>query len=462
MVKLWNQPISCSRIGAAHKRKQKPCQDASAALSFRSRDRKLVVVIAVADGHGGSNYHRSDIGSRIACEQAVKCIRNTFRERPLGSIRNNDEWLRWLADELPQQIQFCWQQEVEKHWHSQPAEAGGKFTATAYGTTLGLVVATPRWWGTTGLGDWDLVLVNSDGSCELISEETDIQATGEATCSICQSQAAALFKPRARLHQLRRGNEPFALLLSTDGIRKSCSTDTDFLTLSSYISQAALPEQQRDEAVDLGEALDKITNQGSGDDVSLAIAVYGVLDLKSSDIPDKEQGKQSKTTRTTTGQPKNLTNLLAWLAFFLLVIVLAGLGFNYFNDQRQVKQIGQQADKLCESKATISANLMQRLGVVRKLEANQLDRSHLLAQVDKDPMSALIAYRFDPHAKNYRLNSSAAPPNHGCRELNLAISKLWTTSTSTTNQDQPIHLPALGNESQSGKTTAVDSTGIDL
>ena len=50
-----------------------PCQDFSSELEFDS-----VQAIAIADGHGGKDYFRSDTGARLAVETAFDRL-NYFR-----------------------------------------------------------------------------------------------------------------------------------------------------------------------------------------------------------------------------------------------------------------------------------------------------------------------------------------------------------------------------------------------
>ena len=136
------------------------------------------------------------------------------------------------------------------------------FTAASYGTTLGLVLLAPQWWGVTGLGDWDLVGIDHEGTAQLLNEECSEVAVGEATASLCLNNMVAHCRQRAGLQEY--GTAPLqALLLSTDGIRKSCATDLDFLTLcAQLITIRTLPKLQ--------QVLAQISADGSGDDVSLA------------------------------------------------------------------------------------------------------------------------------------------------------------------------------------------------
>ncbi|MBM5821806.1 MAG: protein phosphatase 2C domain-containing protein [Cyanobacteria bacterium K_Offshore_surface_m2_011] len=266
MVIRWVAPIGASRTGAAHRRAGRPCQDAVLCRELRGLEGQPVMVMAVADGHGGRRYRRSEVGSRLACETALAAVQGALAARSLDG--GEEGWSRWLERDLPEAIQRGWLEAVAAHWQSDPGEGG--FEALLYGSTLGLVVMTPRWWGHTGLGDWDLVRVEADGQARLLEEENQPTALGEATCSLCQPRAASLFARRAGLHRLDGGAADFALVLCTDGIRKSCATDGDFLTLAAWLARGD-GEADPEAAGTLSAALDRISREGSGDDVTVAV-----------------------------------------------------------------------------------------------------------------------------------------------------------------------------------------------
>lgn len=257
----WTAPRIASRTGAAHLRRGIPCQDASGWMRL---DNGPVWAMAVADGHGHARHRRSRDGSRIACEVALDEI---------AAWRAEGEATAW--QQLVERIVGGWQERVWHHWQQKPERAGEPFTPLLYGTTLGLVLLTPRWWAHTGLGDWDLVCVDADGRARLLSQERPDGADGasgsEATASLCLADASLRFAERTKVHEVAPDAPPFALLLSTDGVRKSCGNDADFLTLAAYLAahHESAPGQ-------LDADLDRISNEGCGDDVSVAIARWGM------------------------------------------------------------------------------------------------------------------------------------------------------------------------------------------
>jgi serine/threonine protein phosphatase PrpC len=279
----WSSPRIATRTGAAHIRHGKSCQDASGWIRINGggggADHEVVFAMVVADGHGGSRYRRSRDGSRIACEVALELVAEWFAR---GSASNRSQVrdpgaLHWLLQEdLAEAIVGRWQEQIQRHWREYPDAAGEPFTPLLYGTTLGLVLLAPRWWAHTGLGDWDLVRMDAVGEAQLVSQEGEVGGGGEATTSLCLADAALRFADRTGVHALEPGEPPFSLLLSTDGIRKSCSTDADFFTLARYLLESArgnnAPESpEANPQEQLNADLDRISSEGSGDDVSVAI-----------------------------------------------------------------------------------------------------------------------------------------------------------------------------------------------
>ena len=281
----WTAPLHRSRCGASHQRRGVPCQDASLCASLRSADGLPVGLMAVADGHGGSRYWLSDVGSRLACELAIAMAAEDLARRPWnGASADQLEVVRgWLADDLPARLVAAWQQAIEADWQQRElpeAHQGEHFSSQTYGSTLALVVLTPHWWAHTGVGDWDLVLLSNHQPDQILSQEADQGLQGEATTSLCLPRASRCFAARTAVYRLSgEPHQACGLVLSTDGIRKSCATDADHLALSRYLLEEAqlhqAPTAGPTERLDA--SLDRISREGSGDDVSVALACFGTL-----------------------------------------------------------------------------------------------------------------------------------------------------------------------------------------
>lgn len=255
-------------------------------------------VLVVSDGHGGFRYDRSEVGSYLACRIALEQVHQALHRARTGQPGAQAHWQQWLAEELPGRIVERWCQEVLAHAQAHPREDQPASPTFPYGATLGLLVLTPHWWGHSGLGDWDLVRIDAEGHGELLSEESD---SAEATFSLCMEGAERYFAARSALVPITADQPPFRLLLSSDGIRKSCANDADFFTLAHYLSdlpasappREAGPSDGADGAEppsELSQALDHISSEGSGDDVSVAIARWGVLAAAESSARGPEPG----------------------------------------------------------------------------------------------------------------------------------------------------------------------------
>ncbi|MCT0225708.1 protein phosphatase 2C domain-containing protein [Synechococcus sp. CS-1328] len=512
----WQPARICSRPGAAHQRRGQVCQDWSAAVKLRSLDGLPVQVMAVADGHGGARYHRSDIGSRLACTAALTAVAATLETSRLADSATGqpmEQWRRWLQQDLPQSIITRWRQAVEADRASRPEpdnaaeqenaselESAGADGSLAYGTTLGLVVMTPHWWGHTGLGDWDLARVDAQGVAVLLDEEpNDPASPGEATGSLCLPGAALLFASRSGLHRLETVQARFALLLSTDGLRKSCATDPDFLALTAFLvsavqagstapahalDQAAAPAdapEASQEPYDLPSLLDRISREGSGDDVTVAMTWFEPKDAiaraeqataeptpaepatakpatvqpaasqpatEASDSPEVGSSAVAGMARPST--PRLLPGLSLALAGGLALSSSLGL-LGHLSPPRPATPLNTEptpreslqpeplppepvrrlVQKLCQgSPAAIRGTLRNRRAQFEGLGRGTIAPDLLNATSTSDPLGALIAASFDP-AQRTMVRGSALQALGACAPLQSALQEQWQQTMSS-------------------------------
>jgi hypothetical protein len=393
----WQPPQACTVIGAAHRRQGTPCQDASLSTSLPARGDARLQLMVVADGHGSSRYWLSHVGSTLACTCSHDAVAEALRHTPLTAP---DRWREQLERELPAAIHRRWLTAIEADWQGRPEAAEQPFSPLSYGCTLGLVLLAPQWWGCTGLGDWDLVGVETDGNALLLSEERSALASGEATASLCQSQACHLFRERAQLQELIGAVPLRALVLSTDGVRKSCATDADFLRLCAQVIELT-------SRTELEQGLAQITAEGSGDDVSLALAI-------------RAQGRSNRPTRRRTAR-------LAAGVGLLLAAAIAGSRWLLRPPPQPPLAAGppepialavaDQSRQLCTRPEAIGATLRQRHGDFERLSSDPQQATALLAAAARDPLGALIAA-----SQRQRLS--------GCAELEQALKLQWQLARS--------------------------------
>ncbi|MBW0166093.1 MAG: protein phosphatase 2C domain-containing protein [Vulcanococcus sp.] len=381
MSSRWQHLQACSVIGAAHRRQQKPCQDASLSVELKGRGGNLQLLV-VADGHGGSRYRLSHRGSALACQVSQEAVEQWLSSTPLTEP---ERWQQLLAEELPAAIHERWLAAIAADWALQPDAEHEPFSPLLYGSTLGLVLLTPQWWGCTGIGDWDLSAIDQQGQAALLSEERE-HSGSEATGSLCQELGQQLWHERTQLQPLGAQTDLQALVLSTDGVRKSCATDADYLQLCA----ALLDLRDRQE---LEQGLAHITQAGSGDDVSLAIAHRASKQRRSSVLP---RGWR-------------------WL---LLLLAASGVGLAAWLIPRQETPLQAQARQLCANPEQIQATLNQRRAQFKALLEQPQLASQLQQLASTDPLGALIA-------------ASQSGPIPGCTVLNAELSRQWQRARAT-------------------------------
>ena len=164
-----------SVLGAAHRRSGLPNQDALGFL--QKEDLKLPLVLAMADGHGSPKCFRSQEGSRLAVEVA----REVAQELLLAEDVSTDQpVLQELVEQkVPTELLNRWRQRVRSHHEEKPftvaevmklEKTAGDGARTsldnplhAYGSTILMVVVTPRFIAFVQLGDGDLVGASETG-----------------------------------------------------------------------------------------------------------------------------------------------------------------------------------------------------------------------------------------------------------------------------------------------------------
>lgn len=244
-------------IGARHQRLGQLCQDASSSCSGVTADGTPYGLLIVADGHGHARHSRSDAGAILACELSQQLAIQALKQH--GS--HAEELPEWFRLSFPQLLVDSWRRAInmdsQQHHHEVIADP------ISYGTTLGLALLTPNWWLCVGIGDWDLVMISQNGAA-LVSQERSELTPGESTFSLCLIDPLGPMTERFAMGQI--GAEEVDLVLCTDGIRKSCRSDADFLTLCIHLAT------ETRSITSLKSTLKQITSLGSNDDVSIAAA----------------------------------------------------------------------------------------------------------------------------------------------------------------------------------------------
>ncbi len=210
------------------------CQDSSGALDFEN-----VQIIAVADGHGGSDYFRSEYGSKIAIQTLLEQVKifckdlKTFERFSDNGIKNFkydlvQSWRKAVKKDWQERLSGGVLGEGEIRYKSVSDKYKARYTSDnpqivenylykAYGTTLICAIS---------IGAQILILQIGDGSCvvllkngELISPvPNDPENFLNVTTSICDNKAELKIRHAVLNCEDFSVNSPVAVFLSTDGL----------------------------------------------------------------------------------------------------------------------------------------------------------------------------------------------------------------------------------------------------
>ena len=259
-------------IGFSHISSKKPCQDYS--LQFQN---DIASVIVVSDGHGSSNFTRSDRGSKFACEVTLEAVNAFLQDLNLNNLENDflrDDvvtqlckyiLLRWNA-RVDEDVSICpfTEEEVENVADKYKTKyLKGDALEHAYGCTLIFVIVTR---------DFCLAIRNGDGQCVTVDREggfaTPIpwneNCEFNVTTSLCDHEAIDNFR------YYYSTNLPAAVFIGSDGVDDSYSSVEDLYNLYRNICLKSLNDGVDEVADYVGQLLPEITKRGSTDDVSIA------------------------------------------------------------------------------------------------------------------------------------------------------------------------------------------------
>ncbi len=255
--RLW-QTLSASVRGASHVRGGAPNQDAVGVETCEN-----CVVLAVSDGHGSDKCFRSDIGSQLAIAVSLAALRE-FAEGNPAEIEQRAQ------HQLPPEIVQRWRSAVNAHVTENPLVEAVEQPIDpyrVYGATLVAALACPSYVIYLQLGDGEILTATRDGSVELPLAADETLIANETT-SLCQEHAWRNFRVRV---QSIAESPPALILLATDGYPNSFATPEGFRQVASDLLGMLDDEGVESISQSLPSWLEEASQQGSGDDVSVAI-----------------------------------------------------------------------------------------------------------------------------------------------------------------------------------------------
>ncbi len=255
---------AASARGSQHDRRGLPNQDAVAVSAVDGVPGALVA--AVADGHGGDRYVRSDVGAHYAVEvasdaaTALLSVGATLQDATGGTLRTS--------------IVARWRQRVERDAAARPFDdaereragtALGDEAEVAYGATLLLVLATADGLALLQLGDGDIVVATAAGTV-LSPIPSDDRLVAGMTTSLCLPSAVDDFRTAV----VPAGEHPDLVLVATDGYGNSFASadwrDAVMGDLRRVIGTGGLAAVERNLPAWAAQSA-----EAAGDDVTVAV-----------------------------------------------------------------------------------------------------------------------------------------------------------------------------------------------
>ena len=318
--------------GADHIKHDLVCQD----CADNYDDEKLAAAV-VADGHGSPQYFRSDEGSRLAVVCAMDGIKTFVKGKSFHGENISNAEIHDKLRRLAGSIIYSWKKRVEVHEKEHPLKDDKKILTledkyknrylndsehkhiyNVYGTTLIAVAVTKNYWFGLHIGD---------GKCEVLFDNGqwaqpipwDKKCFLNSTTSICDDNALFEFRywfgywnSNGEVFEFTYGPDsdgidstkkpgaaPVAIFIGSDGIDDTYPVHDNEKHLK-YLYRTVILSFANDgfdsTKDQIGKLVEKLAEQGSRDDVSMA-GIVGELppelidDLRTQDDRDKADEK---------------------------------------------------------------------------------------------------------------------------------------------------------------------------
>lgn len=263
----WNCFTKTS-IGYSHIKLGKPCQDFSAC--YRDEER---TVVTACDGHGGSMYIRSQLGSKFASDAVIKVF-SELKESDFSRYGEEE-----VAEKLRLQLLCSWNGMVEQSYSKEPIRKKERRQLSeretmqlkanavkAYGTTLNGAMILGDRLICASLGDGGVFLIKKGAIYAAFNEDDGEETVANITYSMCQEDAYKYLK--TGIFDL---TDVDGVLLCTDGVvnpyRNLANFNQSFVQPVFALAMEEKFTKISDFVVKLG------TQIGIGDDVSLGLLI---------------------------------------------------------------------------------------------------------------------------------------------------------------------------------------------
>ncbi len=270
------------RVGASHVAKNMNCEDFAAAY-----DDENVSIAVISDGHGDKKCFRSAQGAHIACDVAIGCVKRLIDSSPSACdvLKKSPDR---IITELEREIIREWNKGVDHDLNTNkitvnelegvPENAieairSGCSLKKIYGCTLIMCVVLEGFWFGIQIGDGKCVVAMNNGLYTQPIPWDEEGCVGNRSTSICNSNSFAGFR------YVYGTDVPTGLFVASDGVDESFDENglnRCCYTLGYWVQ--TMSKAELDSKMD--DLLSQITNNGSGDDVSIACILSDINEIK--------------------------------------------------------------------------------------------------------------------------------------------------------------------------------------
>lgn len=262
--------------GNEHIKAERPCQDFTKAAANYWKTNAYAIV---ADGHGGEKYFRSAEGSRFAVSSAAEAMNKVLKELLFYIKKKEVSVIDKSLKNLFSRIFLLWRKKVKAHFSENPlSEKELKLCEELkisipikeedifmlYGSTLlsSVYFENYEFWFSLQIGDGKTYILKEDGSAVSPKELENEKAAFGLTPSLCGKNAIEEFRYIFGFEKIS------GICVMSDGLTDSFDLEKlpDFLI---SIKNNAIQDSEKTKT-ELNKYLPKLSEQGSGDDISIA------------------------------------------------------------------------------------------------------------------------------------------------------------------------------------------------
>jgi len=267
--------VASSIIGASHIRKNIVCQDALLCSTTFFRGEEIVISI-VSDGHGGSKYIYSDIGSELATEAVYNNLLE-FAKWIIENRLNKREINLYFKEKLIKSILIQWHKMVLEDYAKRDNNSNYSTYEIIkfYGCTISFALIVQENIYSGQIGDGAIYNYDYGVDVKIVLPNVESENLGLVTDSLCNENA--IYKYQYSILPLKKRKKG-VLLISTDGLLDSLEDNIIEMLQDLYLKRNKFGLETIRKL--WPKMLRKWTEDGVGDDMGTILIFYGKSNQK--------------------------------------------------------------------------------------------------------------------------------------------------------------------------------------